>query len=136
MRKENKSTTKEIAEGLKEFAKYGKEQFNYDISLKSSLNPDTFKKIFGSELEIMNVAIKNMEMPRGCQSCRIGEFINCQYSYIAEYSSDYKSDRHEDCPLVEIVTCQDCVYGVFGECKKFHHYTMKDDFCSFGKRRE
>lgn len=46
----NKSTTEEIAEGLKEFAKWAKEH-GYDISLEPSLNPDTFEKLFGSESE-------------------------------------------------------------------------------------
>ena len=34
-----------------EFARYAKEQFGYETSLEPSSNPDTFEKLFDSELE-------------------------------------------------------------------------------------
>lgn len=88
------------------------------------------------------VAIKDMEMPKSCWNCNFccdknGYYCGISYNPLARKVVDIPSEnRPTDCPLTEIVTCADCVYGVFGECKKFHHYTTKDDFCNFGERRD
>lgn len=79
----------------------------------------------------------NMEMPKSCGKCPFrATFPNTGLKNGVCNDLHLPFKRHPYCPLTEIVTCCDCIYGVFGECKKFHHYTMKDDFCNFGKRRE
>ena len=39
---------------MKAFAKYAKEQFGYDISIKKSSTPDTFESLFGASFVKQN----------------------------------------------------------------------------------
>lgn len=39
---------------MKAFAKYAKEQFDYDISIKESSTPDTFESLFGASFVKQN----------------------------------------------------------------------------------
>lgn len=48
---------------MKEFAKYAKEQFGYDISLKASSTPDTFESLFGASF-----IKQSMEATESCYS--------------------------------------------------------------------
>lgn len=91
------------------------------------------------------IGIKGMEMPSDCAECPFcnhlkpndyGSYGDCAILGDKERMNLLLHEKHFDCPLTEIITCSGCVYGIFGECKKFHHHTMKDDFCNFGKRKE
>lgn len=91
------------------------------------------------------VAIKDMEMPESCIDCPLTyprwDFdIGCKcckaiIGHHEEYG-EYKTTRHLDCPLVEIVTCKDCR----SECtekngEKFSE-TRPDFFCADAERKE
>ncbi len=54
------------------------------------------------------IAIKGMEMPKSCADCERGS--------ICGYGLGY--GRPDDCPLVEIVTCKNCI-----------HRDPEDKFC-------
>ena len=99
----------------------------------------------------MSVLIKDMEMPSSCDEC---ELCTCyvredgteeNYRCVITFYPIHKFDeRHEYCPLVEIVHCKDCRWGreVCGniECSvdmnvpvEYHGY---DWYCPNGERRE
>lgn len=134
MKENEKSTTEEIAEGLKEFAKYVKRG--------------------GRSM----VAIKDMEFPKSCTECEMTheDRYSCDLCDFTGSNVTYeirKNLKHSDCPLVEIVTCKDCKY-----CEEVHYenegeppyvklkcsstrntrfYRVEEDFfCGSGKRRE
>ena len=66
------------------------------------------------------VAIKDMEMPKGCVSCNFCTDDWCckiQHKYINNFIPNH-INRDPNCPLVEIGTCKDC--------KHFHN--VRKDF--------
>lgn len=86
----------------------------------------------------------NMEMPKCCHwdcplcnedggACMLGVY---------EPKTDTKKERAKDCPLVEIITCEDCKYCVMTElgvyCDRHIHRldTHLDKYCADGERRE
>lgn len=104
------------------------------------------------------IAIKDMEMPKSCAECDFrksdpysGE-VYCSKA-IGSNTIIYEKERLKNCPLVEIVTCQDCKY-----CEEVHYedegeppyvklkcnstrntrfYRVEEDFyCGDGERRE
>ena len=96
------------------------------------------------------IAIKGMEMPKTCMECPLTyprwDFnIGCKcckaiIGHHEEYG-EYKTTRHPDCPLVEIVTCKDCrnyVKGALDEeiCLKGHELINESFYCKDGERRE
>ena len=97
------------------------------------------------------VAIKGMKMPRNCMECPLTyprwDFdIGCKcckaiIGHHEEYG-EYKTTRHPDCPLVEIVTCEHCKYCVMTEvgcyCDRHVHRldTHLDKYCADAERRE
>lgn len=67
------------------------------------------------------IAIKGMDIPKGCIGCKIGDSVlNCPCKG-STLIFDYQDKRHPDCPLVEIVTCKDC-----------KHRDPEDKFCDCG----
>lgn len=82
------------------------------------------------------IAIKGMEMPKGCIGCKIGDSVlNCPCKG-STLIFDYQDKRHPDCPLVEVVTCKECKYCYENSCD-FDGWGVNDDyFCAKGERIE
>jgi len=94
------------------------------------------------------IAIPNMEKPKEC--------IECEFSCLwangsthcmvdgEELFCDGIPQRH-DCPLIDIVQCNECKWGdtgidekgePFWKCIGMHYGgTKPTDFCSYGERR-
>ena len=91
------------------------------------------------------IAIKGMEMPKNCANCLFNAYYENLGGYICEHLSkiidkdERWEKRHDDCPLVEIVTCKDCKYwhdnGIITTCdKNIGNGFPRDYFCANGKR--
>lgn len=87
----------------------------------------------------------DMEMPKECYMCPLldDEYGVCKI--IGETKVDMTEERAKDCPLVEIVTCENCKHsyscknpkGSFRVCHLDCCKRVKDDyFCPYGERRE
>ena len=99
----------------------------------------------------MGVYIPNMEMPKSCvkchwyyecydEHCTLGKFLLRKYpTDVSEEPYILDTQRHHDCPLIDIVTCGECKYynNLFGcmRCDEITLVTNPDDFCSYGERR-
>ena len=88
------------------------------------------------------VAIKDMEMPRNCYECKWKK--RCEQGIAGGWREDKRVD---DCPLVEIITCENCNnHGLDREhhpdidgaryCPTLHTYTGFDFHCGDAERRE
>ena len=99
------------------------------------------------------IAIKNMEMPKGCQHCMyfrkhlFGNGIDYSYSCVlgaTEFQMPWirqMEERASDCPLAEIVTCKDCKYIRQNEDNEYYcdlsgGYYDPDYYCADGERRK
>ena len=89
------------------------------------------------------IAIKGMKMPSCCAKCRIGASSYCYAKSKPPYNLDHdiRFSRADDCPLIEIVTCEECEHwhddGIMTTCdKKIGHGFPKDHFCPDGKKKE
>lgn len=91
------------------------------------------------------VAIKDMKMPESCIDCPFVKAEGTKFfcSRIMKYiDKDNLGNKHDDCPLVEIVTCKDCKYCVMTEvgcyCDRHIHRfdTHIDKYCADAERRE
>lgn len=94
------------------------------------------------------VAIKNMKMPKSCWNCnfcynRNGYYCEISHNLLAREVADIPSEnRPTDCPLVEIVTCKDCVKGhKYQNVDECYCDYLQDDvdtdfYCAEGERRE
>ena len=110
------------------------------------------------------IAIPNMEMPKNCNKCHwfyecydehctLGKFLLRKYTTDAsEEPYILNVQRHPDCPLIEIVRCEECKWfelDVWGEldgiplivahemCKFWGNgcKTNPNGFCSYGERK-
>lgn len=49
------------------------------------------------------------------------------------------TEKRADCPLIELVRCQDCKWSIGSEhnvrCEKFYGMGGYDEFCSYGERK-
>lgn len=100
------------------------------------------------------IAIKSMEMPKGCQHCMhfrkhmFGNGLDYSYSCVlgaTEFPMPWirqMEERASDCPLVEIVTCKDCKHCDFDDsdqtffCNTYGNIVCSSHFCSDGERRK
>ena len=93
------------------------------------------------------IAIKDMEMPKNCADCNMGtcndSVESCNYvcSINLKYIDINESERSENCPLVEIVTCQNCKHwhddGIMTTCdKNIGHGFLSCHFCADAERKE
>lgn len=78
------------------------------------------------------VAIKDMEMPKSCADCERGS--------ICGYGLGY--GRASDCPLVEIITCENCdnwdkrhYRGNTCYCEMRMIHTEPNEFCNEAMRK-
>jgi len=88
------------------------------------------------------VAIKDMEMPKCCNECpfRANDYVCRLLDYA--FSCNHFKERNYNCPLVEIVTCKDCIYcradvveGIeYLWCDKDDYATSENYYCGGGKR--
>lgn len=96
----------------------------------------------------------DMEMPESCTTCQF-RFVSYLYGDMRCAMSGKITnlpilDRHPDCPLMEVVKCEDCEHYLPSESKKWDYCTCNEWFdgdggyqwispegyCSYGKRRE
>lgn len=94
------------------------------------------------------IAIKDMEMPKGCQRCKFfrkhlfGNGLDYSYSCMlraTEFPYPWirqLEERASDCPLVEIITCKDCKHNKNGICPNYRHFVEDDFYCADAERRE
>lgn len=89
------------------------------------------------------IAIKGMKMPKSCSECsfKANDYV-CGLLDCA-FSCNHFTERNYNCPLVEIVTCEDCKHrnrnyekDGFGYCRKVKQDTHEIFFCRYGERRE
>ena len=86
------------------------------------------------------VAVKGMKMPKNCIECLLfdDEYGDC--NVYGESKADMTKGRAENCPLVEIVTCEHCKYYVTDDgnpyCASTGTLTDKDFYCADGERKE
>jgi len=82
------------------------------------------------------IAIKDMEeLPENCAKCRVRH--ECK---VADEWDDFDwnyNARCEGCPLVEIVTCEDCKFWDKEKrfCPVIKCNTVKDFYCTQGKEK-
>ncbi len=92
------------------------------------------------------IAIKDMEMPKGCwysTNLRLSGITTCPLkTYCSEkHIKEAPLDtRPSDCPLVEIVTCENCKHNGYSSvtriyCKLHKWYPCSDYYCADGERR-
>ena len=83
------------------------------------------------------IAIKDMEMPSCCNECPMYQSEDSDYCDITgAWIKGEEMKRHNDCPLVEIVTCKDCKYRVEASCMKKNCFVYDSFYCKEGERKE
>lgn len=93
------------------------------------------------------IAIKDMEMPKNCADCNMATCNDSVESWNYVCSINLKdidfneSERAEHCPLVEIVTCQNCKHwhddGIMTTCdKNIGNGFPKDYYCADAEKRK
>ncbi len=97
----------------------------------------------------MGVYIPNMEMPKSCvechwyyecydEHCTLGKFLLRKYpTDVSEEPYILDVQRHPKCPLIDIVTCGECIHHDDGLCHrpKWSFAVEPTDFCSYGERK-
>lgn len=76
----------------------------------------------------MGIYIPNMEKPKNCKVCP----FTCEK--LAFFDG---KNRPQGCPLIDIVTCGECVLYDDGICRrpKWAMGVEPTDFCKYGERR-
>ena len=73
----------------------------------------------------------NIEMPKSCYDC--DRKRHCEVGINGGWRTDI---RVEGCPLVEIVTCKDCIHRDEYGCRHGHPNCKDNFYCADAKRRE
>ena len=90
------------------------------------------------------VAIKDMEMPKNCVECEFCHYDEDygRYDCVLTFESwskeenPYKTQKHPNCPLVEIITCKDCKnHDNDGFCDIDGRSHRNSSYCSMSERR-
>lgn len=80
----------------------------------------------------MDVLIKGMKMPKACINCDV-HIAHDYCDHFAQFGTGARTDgRYDDCPLVEIVKCEECEWSN-GECSVGERY---QGGCTFGLKGE
>lgn len=91
------------------------------------------------------IYIPNMKKPKRCDDCWA---LDDKYDYpmclITQeqrgYNFNTMTQIMDKCPLIDIVTCEECVHCIKGEGMPFCDIWLReveaDIFCSYGERRE
>jgi hypothetical protein len=87
------------------------------------------------------VAIKDMQMPSCCMNCGLLGKDEMYCSIYPRKDLDIitvATTRPNWCPLVEIVTCKDCMYYRNGlsHCTQWVMTTNEDFYCADAERKE
>ena len=91
----------------------------------------------------MAIIVEHMNMPRTCTMCWISNI--CQ-EHIHDLNHIGYDKRLDDCPLLELVRCEDCKWykSIYSWNGKEHKVCVRDsseppreqnDYCSYGERR-
>lgn len=92
----------------------------------------------------MGVYIPNMEMPKKCDDCPFCGYDERQSILFCRVDNeDIEQGLRDDCPLIDIVTCGECIHHDddgwgYGNCQRpsvDYLRTADNDFCSYGERR-
>lgn len=95
----------------------------------------------------MGVYIPNIEKPKTREDCPCAYFTEGAYTDECQVTHKHITDeKPTDCPLIEIVRCEDCKHYGFKETDRGGFpcctneigatpYRMPTDFCSYGERR-
>jgi hypothetical protein len=84
------------------------------------------------------VAILTMEKtPKSCIKCDV-HIAHDYCDHFAQFGVGAKTDGvYSDCPLIDIVTCGECVHWVdWWYCLLHDRKAEPSDFCSYGERSE
>lgn len=73
----------------------------------------------------MSVTIKGIDMPKNCWECPLEH--HCMKWLIGD-------DRPDDCPLVDMVLCEDCKFRLHYVCGRSRKIIKLADYCSKGER--
>jgi hypothetical protein len=73
------------------------------------------------------VAVKGMKMPKSCMECLLfdDEYGDC--NIMGEPKANMTEERAKNCPLVEIVTCEDCKFNDNNTCA-IDGFEVEDDY--------
>lgn len=88
------------------------------------------------------IAIKDMEIPKNCAECNMTtcKGKDAPWNYVCSINLkdiDFnETDRAEHCPLVEIVTCKDCIHRDKYGCRHGHPNCKDNFYCADAERRE
>ena len=98
----------------------------------------------------MNILIKGMERPKNCDECWAlddnGDYPMCLITQEQRgYDFNTRAKVMDRCPLIEIVTCRECIHRVEDSDFQRGHSCLKrrsngglycedNDFCSYGER--
>ena len=74
------------------------------------------------------IAIPNTDKPKGCIDCPVNDMACELWTEVA----NIKAHKHKDCPLIEIVTCGECIWKE--ECTITELWGGRG-FCPSGERR-
>ena len=74
------------------------------------------------------IAIPNMKKPKGCIDCPVNDMACELWTEVA----NIKAHKHKDCPLIDIVTCGECIWKE--ECTITELWGGRG-FCPSGERR-
>ncbi|SDW48892.1 hypothetical protein SAMN05216391_10921 [Lachnospiraceae bacterium KHCPX20] len=88
------------------------------------------------------IAVKGMEMPKNCMECDFRKSdpfssevycnkLSCNGNIII-----YEDERLDNCPLVEVVTCEHCKHNCDNTCTIDGCGIADDYFCASAERRE
>ena len=79
------------------------------------------------------IAIPNMDKPKSCWGC-FAEYDTIICQILEERIPT--DGNHPDCPLIDIVTCGECICyrGDHNYCAN-DYFARENGFCSYGERR-
>ena len=83
------------------------------------------------------IAIPNMDKPKECKECQWHLDFYIEDEQVGGLCTiTEKDDRENTCPLIEIVTCGECICyrGDHNYCYN-DYFARENGFCSYGERR-
>lgn len=79
----------------------------------------------------MSVLVKNMEMPKNCEECPLGEYEDSEWFACSLMNMAYRHiaqcDRLDDCPLIELPEKHGRLVDVDELSKKMYHDAFESD---------
>jgi hypothetical protein len=77
------------------------------------------------------IGIKGMKMPKSCSDCDFCHGHLCKRTGV-----DIVANPKDECPLVEIITCEDCKFNDNTTCTMDGFGVVDDYFCASAERKE